>query len=308
VKKLNVKKTILVLIACLLWGSAFPVLKLTYSELNLAAEDIGVKLILAGARFLLASIFILTYYKLKSNKILISSIKEGFNIMLLGIFQTTILYIFFYNGLANTSGVKSSVLSQTSIFFVAIIAHFTFKDDKFTNNKLIGLILGVVGIVILNINVTNSDILNFKFMGEGFLLIAGLSGAIGTILAKKLTYKYNPIKVTGLQMLFGSIILLVVGFIFSGDISVVINIKVVVLYIYSALLSAIAFGIWYSLLRNNKASEITIYKFIIPVIGAFLSAIFLPGESITYNIFIGLIFVALGIYLCNKNSYSPKSK
>src|SRR5690625_7558919 len=66
------------------------------------------------------------------------------------------------------------------------------------------------------------------------------------------------------------------------------------LFIYSAFLSAIAFALWYSILKYNKAGEISIYKFATPVSGAILSALFIPGEKLTVFIVGALLLVAIG--------------
>ena len=62
-------------------------------------------------------------------------------IALLGLVQTTGQYIFFYLGLANTTGVKGSILYALATFFVVIFAHFLFPDDKMTLQKIVGLSL-----------------------------------------------------------------------------------------------------------------------------------------------------------------------
>ena len=71
------------------------------------------------------------------------------------------------------------------------------------------------------------------------------------------------------------------------------------LLVYSALLSSVAFALWFTLLKYNKAGEISVYRFIIPVSGALLSAIFIPSETFTLNIAISVILVALGIGIVN---------
>lgn len=51
-------------IACILWGSAFPVLKITYAELGLTADDTASRVVLAGGRFLLAALLLFVLLKL----------------------------------------------------------------------------------------------------------------------------------------------------------------------------------------------------------------------------------------------------
>ena len=71
------------------------------------------------------------------------------------------------------------------------------------------------------------------------------------------------------------------------------------LLVYSALLSAVAFTLWYTLLKYNKPGEITMFRFLIPVSGSILSAIFLK-EKITLQVLISLISIVIGIILVNR--------
>ena len=67
-----------------------------------------------------------------------------------------------------------------------------------------------------------------------------------------------------------------------------------------AALSAAAFSLWYYLLKYNKAGEITLYRFVIPVSGAVLSALVLPGESLSPAALVALALVAFGIAAVNR--------
>ena len=49
---------VMALTACLLWGSSFPVLKVTYAELGLGPQDISARMLIAGARFFLAGLMV----------------------------------------------------------------------------------------------------------------------------------------------------------------------------------------------------------------------------------------------------------
>ena len=73
-----------------------------------------------------------------------------------------------------------------------------------------------------------------------------------------------------------------------------------VLFIYSALLSAAAFSIWYMQLKHIKAWEVTSYRLVHPISGAILSALFLPGEQFNPFLLVALLLVALGIGAVNR--------
>src|SRR5699024_10159011 len=109
----------------------------------------------------------------------------------------------------------------------------------------------------------------------------------------------HPFAITGWQLSLGSIILLIVGLPNLAENAMVFTLFGWVLFIYSALLSAAAFGLWYSLLKYNPAGQITMYKFIVPVSGTLLSSMFLPNESLSIMTVVALGLVALGIVIVN---------
>ncbi|MGO1369976.1 MAG: DMT family transporter [Senegalia sp. (in: firmicutes)] len=304
--KNKVSVTIIAIFCSILWGSAFPVLKISYEELNILAEDIYSKVLFAGIRFFISSIIIFIVLILFL-KIPIKIKKENiFIIFVLGLLQTSLQYFFFYNGLAYTSGIKGSILAQSGVFFVVILSHFIYHDDKMNFKKLVGLILGFLGIVLVNSSQGGFN-LDMSFRGEGFLIISGLVSAFGTILAKKLSKDIHPFIVTSWQMLLGSSVLLIVGY--SGNKEMLdFNLVSGSLLLYSAFLSAIAFCLWYALLKYNKASEITMFKFVIPITGSFLSVLLLSGEKFTINMFFALLLVVVGIVFVNYKKKDIKNE
>ncbi|MEC9488967.1 MAG: DMT family transporter, partial [Halanaerobium sp.] len=176
---------LLAITACLLWGSAFPTLKLSYSYLQLDPEYIPDKIIFAGYRFFLASLLILTYSRSFLKKDIKVPRREWKDLIVIGIFQTALLYFFFYTGLAGTSGVKASILSSSSNFFIVLLAHFFLLDDRFNRYKLVGLICGFAGVLLINWS-EGLKSWEFSLTGEGFILAGALVNAFGMVLAKKI--------------------------------------------------------------------------------------------------------------------------
>lgn len=291
---------IMAIFACILWGSAFPVLKITYAELQIGTNDVAARMMIAGARFLLAGLILFivqgVFFR-QSVKIKRQSILP---LVLLGLSQTGLQYFFFYNGVANSTGIKSAILNSVGNFFVVIFAHFIYKDDRLNTGKIMGLITGFAGIILVNWQpgVTGFS-WDFSFVGEGFLILAGLVSVAGTFQAKKLTKTLNPITVNAYQLVFGSLLLLVLGLPVLFNQGLNTTPLFWILFIYTAFLSAIAFSIWYTLLKYNKAGEVTIYRFMIPISGTLLSGIFLPDEHLTLSVMFALFLVAFGIGAVN---------
>ncbi|NLK22233.1 MAG: DMT family transporter [Epulopiscium sp.] len=285
-----------------LWGSAFPVLKVSYEEIGLGADDFYGKIVFAGMRFFLAAIFLFIIIQWVIKIPLKVDKKTFFELFILGMFQTALQYFFFYNGLAHTTGIKGSILGSIGTFFVVLFAHYIYQDDRMDIKKVIGLITGFGGIIIANLGKGGGQAftLSFSFVGEGFMILSGLVSAWGTILAKKLAKDIHPFVVTGWQMFLGAIAMLLFGVTGSKSwMAFSFTPKAWILFIYSALLSAVAFALWYGLLKYNKAGEITLYRFMTPVSGSLLSAIFIPGETFTVGLLWGIILVSVGFLAVN---------
>jgi drug/metabolite transporter (DMT)-like permease len=281
----------------LLWGSAFPVLKVSYEELQMAQDDVIAKIVFAGGRFFLAGLLVL-FFLLVSNWRRIKITKRQFLVLtLLGVVQTSLQYFFFYNGLANVSGMQGAILSSAGTFFTVLLAHFYYRSDRMNRKKIIGLVAGFTGIVVANWGQELK--LSFQWDGEGYMILSGLTLAIATIMAKELASGIHPFAISGWQLTLGGLIMLGIGLPFLNDGAMTFTPFGWGLFIYSALLSAIAFALWYSLLKFNKASEMSMYKFIVPVSGAVMSATFIPGEALNRFILAAIVLVAIGIIIVN---------
>lgn len=284
-----------------LWGSAFPVLKVSYAELRIAPNDQAAFIVLAGMRFLLAGllIFLILAGIRQSPKVRGRLLPRLF---ILGLLQISLQYFFFYIGLAHTSGMKSAILSSASTFFVVVLAHFVYVNDRLNWRKLLGLIAGFAGIIMINAGA--SFTLDFSWQGEGFMILSGFVSALGTILGKRLSQEVQPIIMTAWQMLIGSLLLIAIGLPGLKPQAMVFTNRAFFLLLYSAFLSATAFSLWYAILKYNKAGEISVYMFMTPVSGAILSAVFIPGEHFTLNMFAALALVGLGVIIVNYQKQS----
>ncbi len=293
----NPKWVILIALFCsVLWGSAFPVLKVSYLVLGMSPDDLSANIVLAGIRFFLASILIFGLIALAGINPMVK--KAMFpKLFSLSLMQIGLQYFFFYNGMAHTSGMKGAVLSSAGIFFVVVLAHFVYTDDRLDWRKVLGLFTGFSGVILVNYGKHFS--FDFSWQGEGFMICSGLASAVGTIMAKRYAQSVHPFVLTAWQMLLGSLLLISVGLPGLRPQAMEFTAEAYLLLLYSAFISAVAFSLWYTILKYNKAGKISVYNFMTPVSGAILSALFIPGESLTVNMFLGLALAAGGIIVVN---------
>ena len=294
------KKIILIfaLISCILWGSAYPAIKIGYDMFNIEGSNIPSKMVFAGYRFAFAGLMVLTLAIFLKKSIFKINRKQLLSLVLLGLTQTALQYTFFYIGLSYTTGVKGAILNGTGTFFGIIIAHFLYKNDKININKIIGCTIGFIGVILVNLT---GNFLGdgFNFKGDGLIILSTFISSAATIYGKTLSQKQDPFIITGYQLFIGGVVLTAFGFSFGGDLTG-FNLASTSLLIYMGLLSAIAFSLWTLLLKYNKVGKIAVFNFLIPVFGSILSAIFLNENIFNSKTFIALILVCIGIFLVNK--------
>lgn len=294
--KVNVM--LIALICSLLWGSAYPSIKIGYNIFRISVNDTPSKLVFAGYRFTIAGVMVLLFFLIINKTLRLPNKKQLPKVFVMGVFQTTFQYIFFYIGLANTTGVNAAILNSFGIFFSVILAHFIYRDDRINFSKIIGCIMGFIGIIILNFT---EDLMhfNFNFYGDGFIIIAAIIASGASIYGKEISNSINTVLLTGYQLLFGGVLLIILGFISGGTLSN-FNTTSTSLLIYMGFLSAAAFTLWTSLLKYNKVGSVSSYNFLIPVFGAILSSIFLRESFFQFKNALALILVCVGIYVVNK--------
>lgn len=289
---------VVAILCTLLWGSAFPCVKIGYQLFQIEGGDIPTKILFAGIRFLLAGVLVLIISIARNRKLVIPNKGEIGGVVTLGIVQTTIQYIFFYIGLANTSGVKASILNATGTFAALILAHFFYKNDKLNLQKSLGCLVGFTGVILINLDGTSLNS-GFRLMGEGFVMLAQLSFAVGVLLTKRVTRNMDSIITTGYQLSIGGLVLLVIGIVCGGKLEVV-SVNGVLMLVYLALLSSVAFTLWSQLLKNNPVGKITVYNFLVPIFGSILSAVFLKENIFSLNSVVAILCVSMGIYMANR--------
>ncbi len=290
------------LLCCALWGSATPFIKTGY-ELLLPVNNTPSIILFAGIRFTLAGILTVLIYSIARKKFLYPKKKNLGKVAIVAAFQTVIQYIFFYVGLANTSGVKGTVITGANAFCTILIASLIFRTEKLSLKKVIACILGFAGIVVINLNGLD---LNMNFTGDCFVFFSSVSYAFSSVMIKLFSKDEDPVVISGYQFIMGGIFMIAVGLIFGGNIVVTSLAGAGVLF-YLSCLSAIAYALWGVLLKHNPVSKVSIFSFTTPVFGAILSKLMLTESAnvSTLNLLITLTLVSLGIIILN---YSKPKK
>jgi drug/metabolite transporter (DMT)-like permease len=283
---------------CALWGSAFPFVKIGYRVLGISTGAANSQILFAGMRFTLAGIFTLIIGSLASKRLLLPSSGSWLKILNLSIFQTIIQYVLFYIGLAHTSGVNASIIEGTNVFVALLVASLAFRLEKLTGKKLLGCMVGFIGVILINLN-SGGLTINLKLNGEGFVFLSTAAYAFSSVLMKQYSKEEDPVMLSAYQFLTGGAVMVAVGFMIGGKIGNYSGQSIGIL-VYLAMVSAAAYALWGLLIKYNPISRVAVYGFMTPVFGVILSALLLKeNRLLSFKYILALIMVSAGIYIVN---------
>lgn len=279
----------------MLWSTAFAAIKvgLAYSP----------PLCFAGLRFLLAGLilFPLTGNPVSSLKIVRRNLSF---VVQIAFFYTVLLYTCFYLGLSLGSASTAAIVTGGGPLFIAVMAHFAMPDEKLTPKRVISLVLGMSGILIIAASRYSLDWNTGKpFFAVLLLVAANLFSGWGNIMIAKSRRDISPLLLSSSQLIIGGAVLLVISFVVERPDLSAKPLPFIGALLYLSALSAAAITIWFGLLRRPgvKVSELNIWKFLVPVLGALLSWTILDDDRPEAAAVIGMGAVAASLVLINLN-------
>lgn len=279
----------------LLWGTAFPFIKLGYRVFSVEGGDIGSMLLFAGLRFSLAGILVICFLCAKSRRLALPEKGELLPILLLADVQTAGQYLCSYCGIGYTTGANTSIITACSSFITVLAAPLFFKNDRLTLLKLLGCALGFGGVLVIN---GGGGFAISTLFGDILIFCSTLFAAGGNLIAKGVTKGRNPVSITGYQLLLGGLALTAAGLFFGGRLDL-LNAQGVLILLWLAVVSAAAFSIWTALLKHHPAGKIAVFNLLVPVFGTVLSGLMLGEQVWRFETLLSLILISAGIISVN---------
>jgi drug/metabolite transporter (DMT)-like permease len=275
---------------CLLWSFAF------------IAGKIGVTdcppLILLTARFSLAGILILGITALRRDGWPLSW-RDTLVFAILGVANNALYLGLGYTGLQTVSaGLGGLIVSANPIFTAGLAA--LFLGEALSWRKVAGLLLGItgVGFIVWHRMSVGTDSLH----GILFTLASLASIVLGTILFKLLAPQGSLWIGNGVQNLAAGIVLLPFAFTLSSLSAIVPSMRLLGAFAFLVLGGSIlAYLLWFHLLKVCGATAASAYHFLMPPLGMLFAWVIL-GEHIELRDLMGIVPVALGIYLVTRSA------
>ena len=130
---------------------AYPLIKVGYRLFRIASDDLGGKLLFAGTRFLLAGVLVSVFCLCKRESLAVNKKTSLSWLALLALVNTTLHYMFAYIGLSNNPSARSTILDSMGGFFLIFLSAVLFEDDSLNKRKAVGCMMGLAGIILINI-------------------------------------------------------------------------------------------------------------------------------------------------------------
>lgn len=287
------KSTFYALLATFLWGTLFPMVKLGYDAYNIITT--GDILFFAGIRFTVCGALICLYAFI-TDKASFKGVKNTLvPVLLSGLFAIILHYSFTYSALKLTDSSKTAILKQIGVLFYVCFSSMFFKEDKLTVKKLIGVLMGFVGIIAIN---ANAGGISFN-IGDALIIAASFCTVFSNVISKKVFQTVKPITSTGISQLFGGIVLLMIGDLWGGGMDFVFE-KSAFIMVYICFASIFSYSIWFTVVKNGELSKLFIIKFAETVFACIFGAILLGENIFKVQYILAFLLIAGGIYISNK--------
>lgn len=216
------------------------------------------------------------------------------------IFGIAINMLLFFKGLQLTTPIHASVIATISPILVLIMSAF-FLKEKVTSLKILGVIFGFTGAIILTVYGKSLRAADNVPLGNALVMVNAISYSIYIVLIKRLTDKYHPLTFIKWLFLFGLIMVLPFGYSEVMEIDFQTFTPFVTFEVLFVIIGA-TFGTYLLnplALRHLKASTVTIFIYIQPVVAGVVS-IMMGSDYLGTVKIIATCLIFLGVYLVTK--------
>jgi len=277
-----------VLLCALLWGSAFPTIKMVYTHWAESGIEVNIfdRWLFAGVRFTAAGLGLLLIAK-KPWKEWQATPKKW--VALLAVSQTLLQYLFFYLGLALSSGSLAALMAATGSFWWMLLAPLMLGTAWPRLRQWMILLLGALGVG-LAVYAPGAGAGN-PLLGAICIMLATLFGAIGILVVSKVKPTMGSRAATGFALFLGGVGLSLVAIPAWSHFPQLFDGYVIAVTAWLAFVSAMAFAIWNHLSTEYPVPLLASCRFLIPVSGVLQSLVFLPGESAGWGLVVGGVLV-----------------
>ena len=222
-----------------------------------------------------------------------------------GLFNNALPFCLIVWGQTQISSGLASIFNAMTPFFTVIVAGIFLADERITRRKILGVIFGIIGAIIL-IGPEALRGLNGPVFGQLAVIGASIFYALSSVYSRRFKgWGLSPLIVVTGQVSMATLILLPIMLIVDKPweqpfMPLVAIGAIMGLAIFS---TVIAFILYFRLIASAGATNATLVTFLIPISAILLGVTFL-GETFSGLQFIGMTLIGLGILVMDGRIYN----
>lgn len=292
---MSVLTIVQVILVMLLWAACFPLIT--------AGIQYAPHLTFAAMRAVLAG-FALIILALALRRPLPRDFRTWTMLAIVGFGATSLGFLGMFHAAEFVSPGIATVIANTQPLLAAILAGMVLHE-RLTPRGRAGLILGFIGILSIAAPQLVSQGQENYLLGVAYIIMAALGVTVSNVVIKRLAGQIDPLMAMGLQMLIGSIPLVLAAWTMEEPAAVRWSSTFVgALLALSLFGSALVYWLWFSVLEKAPLNRANAFSFLIPIFGLTLGAVFY-GETLGWSQLGGIALAILGVSLVTRHGTRP---
>ena len=279
---------LLLFLLSIIWGGSYFFAKIALKEIT--------PMNLVFLRVLLASLTLYVIIK-AMRKHIPKDLTLWKSFFAMGLINNIIPFSLLFWGQTHINSSLASIFNSTVPIFTIVIAHYFTQDERISKNKIFGIILGFIGVVIMFVADMQSENNFWEILAMLSCVVAALSDGIATVYGRRFhAMKVEPLVVAFGQVTASSIILIPVIMMSSEllHIKTLATTTILSVFALAIISSALAYVIYFRILAKGGATNISLVVLLIPVSAIALGVMFLDEHVKTSHI-IGMITIFIGL-------------
>jgi len=284
---MGIKEWFMIIILSILWGGSFFFVELAVSEL----PTLTIVLFRVG----LAAISLWLYILITRISVP-KSLAVWSSFLIMGLLNNVLPFSLIVWGQIHIASGLASILNATTPLFTVLVASTLLKDEKITKKKLIGVLLGFLGTVIM-IGHSALGGIGVNVVAQLAVLAAALSYAFAAVYGRRFKlHNINPVvtaagQVSASTLFLTPVVLIVDHPIATTTPSTQVIMALVALAVFS---TAVAFVLYFKILASAGATNLVLVTFLIPVSAILLGSVVL-GETLQVSHMLGMAIITIGL-------------
>lgn len=278
----------------LIWGSSFLLIKIAVEELG-ALPLVSLRLTLAAALMLL--------YLFTTRRRLPDRWVDRIGLIFVSIFNIAIPFTLITRAEEQIDSNVATIINSSVPLFSLILAHFALHDERLSTPKVVGLLIGFAGIIVLTWRgLTHPE--ESPLSGQLLMLLATSSYAVAVVFIRRRLRHVESITVAGSTLVMAAVIMVLVTLLTENNLPDLGSLETktwFAIVVLGVINTVVAYFLFYDLI-DKWGARATMVTYVFPPVGILLGAIFLD-EPVDFRLLLGAALILCGIFAVN---FKPK--